>query len=71
MFHLQLDDKGVVNDGVPDVHWFTVPGLHSLIDTYGGQSKQVNEAKRLLSSSILLLSEVFNTAYNDKVMSND
>uniref|UniRef100_T1I118 Renin receptor n=1 Tax=Rhodnius prolixus TaxID=13249 RepID=T1I118_RHOPR len=64
----KLDDKGVVNDGVPDVHWFTVPGLHSLIDTYGGQSKQVNEAKRLLSSSILLLSEVFNTAYNDKVL---
>lgn len=64
----KLADKGVVNDGVPDAHWFTAPGLHSLIDTYGGQSKQVNEAKRLLSSSILLLSEVFNTAYNDKVL---
>nr|ATU82705.1 venom renin-receptor-like protein 1 [Pristhesancus plagipennis] len=64
----KLADKGVINDGVPDAHWFSVPGLHALIDTYGAESKQVIEAKRLLSSSILLLSEVFNSAYNDKVL---
>ncbi|KAK9505003.1 hypothetical protein O3M35_009158 [Rhynocoris fuscipes] len=64
----KIADRGVTNDGVPDAYWFSVPGLRPLIDTYGAKSKQVIEAKRLLSSSILLLSEVFNTAYNDKVL---
>ncbi|XP_014239511.1 renin receptor [Cimex lectularius] len=64
----KIADKGLSNDGIPDVHWITVPGLHTLIDTYGLHSKEVEEAKRVLSSSVLLLSEVFNTAYNDKVV---
>lgn len=64
----KIADKGVNVDGLPDIHWFTVPGLHSLVDMYGITSKQVLEAKRLISSSILLLSEVFTTAYDDKVI---
>uniref|UniRef100_A0A0A9YKL4 Renin receptor n=1 Tax=Lygus hesperus TaxID=30085 RepID=A0A0A9YKL4_LYGHE len=64
----KIAEKGLSNNGVPDLHWFSVPGIHALVDTYGVHSKQVEEAKRLLSSSTLLLSEVFNTAYNDKVV---
>lgn len=64
----KIADKGVVLDGLPDLHWISVPGLHSLVDMYGSDSKQVLEGKRLLSSSILLFSEVFATAYNDKVI---
>ncbi|XP_014279995.1 ATPase H(+)-transporting accessory protein 2 [Halyomorpha halys] len=64
----KIADKGVNVDGLPDIHWFTVPGLHNLVDMYGITSKQVLEAKRLISSSVLLLSEVFTTAYDDKVI---
>ncbi|BET01969.1 Renin receptor-like protein [Nesidiocoris tenuis] len=64
----KLAEKDLVDDGVPDLYWFSVPGLHALVDTYGAHSKQVEEAKRLLSSSVLLLSEVMSTSYNDKVV---
>lgn len=64
----KIADKGVTLDGIPDLHWVSVPGLHTLVDIYGPTSKQVLEGKRLLSSSILLFSEVVATAYNDKVI---
>jgi hypothetical protein len=58
---------GVKSDGLADVYWFEVTGLHALVDTFGEDSSVVSTAKASLASSLLLLSDVFATLYDDKV----
>ncbi|KAL1123551.1 hypothetical protein AAG570_002628 [Ranatra chinensis] len=64
----KISSMGIKSDGIPDLYWFNLPGLHTLIDTYGEDSKQVLEAKRFLASSVLLLSDIFGTVYDEKVI---
>lgn len=64
----KVENEGVVIDGLPDVHWFVVSGLHLLVDLYGEESKTVVEAKRLLINSIVRLSQAFETAYSRRVL---
>lgn len=65
----KVQTDGVSNhDGVPDVYWIVVTGVHPLIDKYGAKSKQVFEAKQLLDASLQRLTEAFDTAYKSKVV---
>nr|XP_018914112.1 PREDICTED: renin receptor [Bemisia tabaci] len=54
-------------NGVPDIFWIVVPGLHPLADKYGSESKPVHEAKRLLADVLVQITDVFEEIYSGKV----
>ncbi|XP_075220823.1 ATPase H(+)-transporting accessory protein 2 [Lycorma delicatula] len=65
----KIEKEGVVNnDGIPDIYWIVVPGLHPLIDRYGSKSKPVFEAKKLINASLQKLTAAFKKAYDSKVV---
>lgn len=64
----KIEEEGVVLDGLPDIHFVVVSGLHLLVDLYGEESKMVVEAKRLLNTAIIRLNQAFEAAYSGKVL---
>lgn len=63
----QVTEK-VSPNGVPDIFWIVVPGLHPLADKYGPESKPVHEAKRLLADVLVQITDVFEEIYSGKVI---
>uniref|UniRef100_A0A1B6IAR2 Renin receptor n=1 Tax=Homalodisca liturata TaxID=320908 RepID=A0A1B6IAR2_9HEMI len=64
----KIEEKGVPADGLPDVFFFNVKGLHPVIDIYGENSNTVTEAKNLVISTVQQLKEVFEQAYQNKTL---
>lgn len=63
----QIKEEGVPVDGLPDLYWFNLRGLHPIIDIYGENSNTATEAKQMVASTIQQTKEVFDESYQNKV----
>ncbi|XP_054269657.1 ATPase H(+)-transporting accessory protein 2-like isoform X2 [Macrosteles quadrilineatus] len=64
----KVEEKGVPLDGLPDLYWLNLRGLHPIVDIYGDNSEAANEAKNMVVSAIDRTKEVFERAYNNKTL---
>lgn len=64
----KCEEKGVPVDGLPDLFYLNLGGLHPIVDIYGENSDSTIEAKDLVVSAIKRTKEVFERLYNDKTL---
>lgn len=64
----KVEEKGVIEDGLPDLYWFSLTGLHPLVDIYGDDSNIAAEAKELLTCAIQDMKDTFEKLYKKKVL---
>lgn len=58
----------VTHDGIPDVYWFVLRGLHGVLDLHGEESLATEEAKQILINNIDDLTAAFSTVYDGHVL---
>lgn len=64
----KVKSGAVSRDGMPDVYWFVLSGLHAVVDFHGPDSATTLEAKKLLKNTINKLNDAFVSAYNGRVL---
>ncbi|XP_066994430.1 ATPase H(+)-transporting accessory protein 2 [Anabrus simplex] len=58
----------ISRDGLPDVYWFVLSGLHHVVDYHGSHSPAALEAQQLLNSFIQNELNAFQDIYGDHVL---
>lgn len=64
----KVETGSVTSDGIPDVYWFVLRGLHAVWDLHGDESLATEEAKQLLQDRINQMNGVFKKAYDGSVL---
>lgn len=64
---LQIETLGNAHDGLPDLYWIVLRGLHAVSDRHGADSAVTREAKQLVSDAANVLSQAFSTVYDGRV----
>lgn len=64
----KVEALGAVRDGLPDLYWIVLRGLHAVSDRHGADSPATREAKQLVSDAASALSRAFSNAYDGRVI---
>jgi renin receptor len=67
-FPFQIQNGAIRRDGTPDVFWFVVSGLQSVINRHGANSAPTEKAESLLREALANVNDAFRASYNDQVV---
>lgn len=66
-YYQQVDTLGIAHDGLPDLYWIVLRGLHAVSDRHGADAPATREAKQLVSEAASALSRAFSNVYDGRV----
>ncbi|XP_026282038.2 ATPase H(+)-transporting accessory protein 2 [Frankliniella occidentalis] len=64
----KIETLGIAHDGLPDLYWIVLRGLHAVSDRHGATSLATIEAKQLVSEAGNALSQAFSNVYDGRVV---
>ncbi|XP_034256114.1 ATPase H(+)-transporting accessory protein 2 [Thrips palmi] len=64
----KIETLGNAHDGLPDLYWIVLRGLHAVSDRHGADSPTTLEAKQLVSDAANVLSQAFTSVYDGRVV---
>lgn len=64
----KIESLGVAHDGLPDLYWIVLRGLHAVSDRHGAQSPATREAKKIVAEAVNALSQAFEKVYEGRVV---
>ena len=62
-----MEALGIAHDGLPDLYWIVLRGLHAVSDRHGIDSPVTREAKQLVSEAASALSRALSNVYDGRV----
>lgn len=64
----QIETRGTSHDGLPDLYWIVLRGLHAVADRHTAEAAAVKEAKDIVSDAARALSDAFSAVYDGRVL---
>lgn len=64
---MQVESLGAAHDGLPDLYWIVLRGLHAVSDRHTAEAAAVREAKEVVSDAARALSQAFTNVYDGRV----
>ncbi|KAK7867606.1 hypothetical protein R5R35_014804 [Gryllus longicercus] len=64
----KVESGSISRDGIPDVYWFLLRGLHAVWDLHSDESPATVEAEQLLKDTVNEMNRAFIKAYEGRVL---